>query len=72
MTMSNNSKQVNEYRCTRNQPYQHECFGKNDLGARQGYYINATSEEEALKVMAAEHPADTAGFTAELWKENVR
>jgi hypothetical protein len=62
---------MNEYRCTRNSPYMHECFGKNDTGARQGYYIVASSEQEALKVMADEHPADRYGFTCELWKENV-
>ena len=56
---------MNEYRCTRNQPYQHDCIGRDDIGARQGYYIEADSPEEALRIMATEHPHDTAGFTVQ-------
>lgn len=67
MSMSN----VNEYRCTRNSPYMHDCIGRDDLGARQGHYVEATSELEAMEVMAKDYPSDRHGFTAQLWKENV-
>lgn len=60
---------MNEYRCTRNQPYQNpKCFGHNDLEARSGYYIKAESEQAALAQMAVLYPNDDAGFTAHLWK----
>ena len=68
--MSNN-KQINEYRCTRNSPYMHECIGKDDLGARQGHYVQATSALEAMEIMAEDFPQDKHGFTAELWQENI-
>lgn len=60
---------MNEYRCTRNQPYLNpNCFGHTDLDARQGYYINAGSEQAAIAFMAQLYPTDDAGFTAQLWK----
>lgn len=65
--MSNNN--LNEYRCTRNSPYMHECIGKRDLGARQGHYITATSETEAHLKMAEEFPSDSHGFTVHLKEE---
>ena len=58
---------MNEYRCTRNQPYQHDCIGREDIGARQGYYIKAKNATDALLVMKREWPNDTAGFTVELF-----
>lgn len=56
---------MNEYRCTRNQPYTHNCIGRDDIGARQGYYIEAQSADEALRIMADEWSNDTAGFTVQ-------
>jgi hypothetical protein len=34
---------MKEYRCTRNALYRHDCLGHDDLGARQGYYIQAST-----------------------------
>jgi len=60
---------LREYRCTRNAPYSHECIGRDDLSARQGYYINAHSAEEAWEQMASRFPEETeAGFTVEEWE----
>lgn len=60
---------MNEYRCTRNQPYLNpKCFGHTDLEARQGYYLKAESEEDAIALMEQQFPCDTAGFTAHRWK----
>ncbi|MDJ0718465.1 MAG: hypothetical protein QNJ54_30275 [Prochloraceae cyanobacterium] len=59
---------MKEYRCTRNALYQHECLGKDDLVARQGYYIHARSAEEAWQKMAIRYPEETkAGFTVQEW-----
>ena len=41
-----------EYRCTRSALYTHDCLGHDDITVRQGYYIKADSEEEALQRMA--------------------
>lgn len=58
-----------EYRCTRNAPYSHDCIGRDDPSARQGYYINAHSAEEAWQKMATRFPKETdAGFTVEEWE----
>lgn len=60
---------MNEYRLTRNEPYLNpKCFGHTDLEARQGYYIKASCEEEAIALMLTQFPHDTAGFTCELWE----
>jgi hypothetical protein len=34
---------MKEYRCTRNALYRHDCLGHDDLGARQGHYIQASN-----------------------------
>jgi len=58
-----------EYRCTRNASYSHDCIGKNDPTVRQGYYIQAQSREEALEKMAIRFPEEVKqGFTVEEWK----
>lgn len=54
-----------EYRCTRNQPYTEHT----ELSAREGHYIEAESEFDALIRMGKKFPNDTAGFTATLYKE---
>lgn len=62
---------MNEYRCTSNAPYSNpKCFGYTDLAARQGYYIKAESEQEAIALMQQEFPDDTTGFTIELWVDD--
>ena len=38
---------LKKYRCTRNASYTCDCYGRDDITARQGYYIHAESEEEA-------------------------
>lgn len=53
---------LRQYRCTRNQP-----DPTVPLGDRQGYYLFAKSEREALSEMQKRFPNDTAGFTAILW-----
>lgn len=60
---------MNEYRCTRNEPYINpNCFGHTNLASRSGYYLKAESEQGANALMEAQFPHDTAGFTSELWK----
>jgi len=64
-----NRTMVKEYRCTRNALYQHDCLGRDDITARQGYYIDAESSEEAWQKMATRFPEETeAGFTTEKWQ----
>ncbi len=49
---------MNTYHCTRNEPYQnHRCLGRNSPEVRQGYYIDAASELEAIAPVAAFFPA---------------
>lgn len=60
---------MKEYRCTRNASYSHDCIGRDDVTARQGYYINANSAEEAWEKMAVRFPEETeAGFTTQEWQ----
>lgn len=55
---------MKKYRCTRNAKYLHNCPGRNDVLARQGYYIMANSDEEAWQKMAIVFPEETKiGFT---------
>jgi hypothetical protein len=65
---------VKEYRCTRNKPYSHKCIGHDDLTARQGYYIQTHSIEEAWQKMAIRFPEEVeAGFTVQEWERfNVK
>ena len=58
-----------EFRCTRNAPYSHQCLGHNDLLSREGYYITASSQEEAWEKMARRFPEEaSAGFTVQEWE----
>lgn len=60
---------MKEYRCTRNGMYQHQCIGRDDLSARQGYYLEAHSAEEAWQKMAVRFPEETTvGFTVQEWE----
>ncbi len=60
---------MREYRCTRNALYLHDCLGRDDITARQGYYIDAESTEEAWEKMATRFPEEAeAGFTVEEWQ----
>lgn len=62
---------LTEYRCTRNADYTGNCVGRDDISARQGYYLYAHSEEEAWQQMAARYPNETeAGFTVQDWSEH--
>lgn len=63
---------LNEYRCTRNSPYGYTAQGHKDLSARQGHYINATSEKEAIREMMKRFPHDMMGFTVQLWRNSNR
>ena len=61
--------ELKDYRCTRTALYQHDCLGKNDISARQGYYIQAHGIEEAWEQMATRYPEETElGFTIQEWK----
>jgi hypothetical protein len=64
---------MKEFRCTRNAPYANpECLGHAALRCRQGYYIQAENEHEALREMVKQFPSEQDnmhGFTAEFWKE---
>ncbi len=58
-----------EYRCTRNALYTHDCIGHDDITARQGYYIQANSAEEAWEKMAIRFPEEVKeGFTVQEWE----
>lgn len=58
-----------EYRCTRNALYTHQCLGHDDLTARQGHYIKASSQEEAWEKMAIRFPDEVEqGFTVQDWE----
>jgi len=60
---------LKEYRCTRNASYSHQCIGRNDISARQGYYIKAHSIEEAWQKMAIRFPEEAnVGFTVQEWE----
>jgi hypothetical protein len=60
---------LKEYRCTRNASYSHQCIGKYDLSARQGYYIKANNTEEAWQKMAIRFPEEASvGFTVQEWQ----
>jgi hypothetical protein len=64
---------MKKYRCTRNADYDCDCYGGDDLTARQGYYIHAESEEEAWQQMAIRYPEETiAGFSVQDWSERSR
>ncbi|MEP0750069.1 hypothetical protein [Coleofasciculus sp. FACHB-501] len=63
------NEKMKEYRCTRNASYSHNCIGHDDVTARQGYYINAESKEEAWEKMAIRFPEESAeGFTVQEWE----
>lgn len=64
------TKVVNEYRCTRSDLYKHDCFGREDLSARDGHYIVSFTAEAALEEMKRRYPAEK-NFTVDLWKEAV-
>lgn len=64
----NYCQQKHIFRCTRNQPYQHEdAIAGADLSCRQGYYIEASSEAEAIAKMMLRFSEDRLGFTAQFW-----
>jgi hypothetical protein len=65
---------MQEYRCTRNAPYEHDCTGQLDLRERQGHYVRADCEEAAWRKMAMKFPQEVrAGFTVQKWEGfNVR
>lgn len=61
---------MNEYRMTRSEPYQHECMGRDDLSVRQGHYIQAETEAEAMNKMKSHFPDEnefTCNFMRKMW-----
>lgn len=58
------------FRCTRNGAYRgHDILGNTDISARQGHYIEAMNEKEAIAKMSTQFPYDKLGFTATLWNQ---
>jgi hypothetical protein len=51
-----------EWRCTREAAYPPGSLGHRDTRCRQGYYIWAVTEREALNQMAATFPSDLRSF----------
>ena len=62
---------MNQYRCTRPEVYEEGCPGHTEPGARQGHYIDALTEEEALMRMKQWFPAES-WFDIQLWKQDRR
>lgn len=62
---------MNEYRCTRRDPYHPNSSGAKDISNRQGYYLHANSAKAAYKLMQGHFPSDTAGFDIQLWKRGM-
>ena len=61
-------KYKNEYRCTRSNLYTDpRCLGLTNPSARQGHYIHADSEQEALAKMKSNYPHEY-DFTVDLVK----
>ena len=58
---------MTQFRLTRPDCYEPGCPGHKDPSARQGYYIDADSEEEALLRMKQRFPEDK-GFDVQVWK----
>lgn len=57
---------MKKYRCTRNAKYLHNCPGRNDISARQGYYIIGDNKEGVWQKMAIMFPEETEiGFTVD-------
>lgn len=54
-----------EFRCTRAQPYPRGTPQE----AREGHYIRAASQAEALREMRTAFPHDIEGFTCTFWKK---
>lgn len=58
-----------EFRCTRNALYDDGGQEDADLSVRQGHYITADNEEQALEEMRIRFPKEVdAGFTVHPWK----
>jgi len=62
---------MNEYRCTRNKLYSHNCIGRDNLSVRQGHYVTAQSEAEAHAEMCKRFPKDEGDFTIHQIREVV-
>jgi hypothetical protein len=55
-----------EYRCTRRDPYASpHCKGHTDPTARQGHYLYAKTDREAIVAMREDFPRDIDGFDVE-------
>lgn len=62
----------NEYRCTRQALYQHDCIGRDNTRVRQGYYIEADDEADAIDEMVCLFPKECkVGFTVQRYSPDV-
>ena len=58
---------MKEFRITRPDMYKNlNCPGHKDLGAREGHYIEAENEDQAIAIMKLRFPNDSA-FDLQLW-----
>jgi|GEM_PF-5557563 len=51
---------MTEYRCTRPDCYSPGSIGHDNYRARQGHYVEATSADEAARIMLKEYATDSA------------
>jgi hypothetical protein len=64
----------NEYRITRPSVYGEGTLGYKDKSARQGYYVTASSEREAVSIarkLYNERISSTEPLDVQLWKTGV-
>ncbi len=53
------------FRVTRDSAYGPGSAGHNDLSAREGHYVKANSEQEALAIVRLRFPFDSGRFTVQ-------
>ena len=61
---------MNQYRCTIPEYYEEGCPGHTNMSARQGHYITAETETEAISQMHLNFPK-VSKIDVQLWKEGV-
>lgn len=50
---------MSTYRFTRPELYRNDCPGRDDVGARQGHYVEADSAQEARQKLQQDFPGET-------------
>ena len=63
---------MNEYRLTRPEAYGPNTYGHTDKSARQGYYVDATTPQEAIEKFKKLYPEfKHSKVDVQLWKTNI-